>query len=50
LTIESHRFAWSASLACIRLAAGSSLSVTVRAAAMCMAVGKLSFEDWLLLT
>ena len=32
------------------LSAGSSFAVTARAAATCIAVGKLSFDDWLLLT
>jgi hypothetical protein len=32
------------------LAAGRSLAVIARAAAMCIAVGKQSFDDWLLLT
>ena len=40
----------SARRACMRFSAGSSRRVTARAAAMCIAVGKLSLDDWLLLT
>ena len=50
LTIESQRFGLVGQPRVDRLSAGISRAWTARAAATCIAVGKLSFDDWLLLT
>jgi hypothetical protein len=50
LTMSANAFAFSSSPRCRWRSAGSRSSLISRTVAMCMAVGKVSFEDWPRLT